>query len=947
MDPDRQRAPAGAEREPRRARAPVALGALAVPLCAAAVAAALGFPDTPAGALAGLALVCAGGAGLALAWPALSEVYETPGARRAAHALVSAAVLAVAWRTYGPIFGSGQVGWPADFGPHHANVAVLYDALVRDGVPFAGHVPRFSHLVAGGDAPFEIYPAPTYVLTVLATWALGMREQIPAVIAGLGIACHVAVGLAIVRLALRCAPWPAALLAGIAWVTDGGEVFDGGTAMVLRWGMSHQLTAQTFAVLALALAAGTVERGPRPGRSLATWALAGLAAATHPFGILTLVGLLGAFGVAAAAARDAAPGRVGRGALDLALGLLASAVWWMPHAERAVLYGLHYGNWGALPADAMRAFLDGSYPRTSFHAFAVAMLAGAVAGLLSRRWLPTLCASAGVFFLSLYLDVWPLVTGLAPSHESVRFTHHRGPGLAKPALTVAAAYALGRLGSAGWAYARRGATGRESVGRALTGAVVAATAALVVRGVLPVAGDHARSLASLAAAREVQDGVGFAQFVTWARARAAENRPDAYGRLLFIESGDRQFPIHHLAARAKLPTITLGILPGFLLRERIDGQSEADLRRWNVRWVASQRVGPALGEPSSELRFGEYVVRERQAWDGAVARVEAGAGTVRTTRMEDEAIDLEVRGSDDRTLVVLGVPYYARWRAWQSGRPLPVYGVRAHPESKARVLALRPRDGKVELRCDGPLPSDGRGAGLTALALLACALALVGPEIGATRAVRAASEAARARMAVLGRRARLHAHRLALVGGAGLGAAWIGLAWAQASQPARAVYPGVRLVADARAFAQVPNGPWVRCRFEVWSATYECGDLGRVQGSLPQMLNDHPASWGFIVPGTVVTPYREDVTFRVEMSRVIGGKLVAGVWGRGGRAAIDVDDRLPVGLTAQMDLELDETPREHFFGLTIGTRGKPVSVAVVRADALDVDRERDVPAPPP
>jgi hypothetical protein len=964
MDSVPPRASAAAEPSAPFGRAASAPWVLAVALPAfAAGLTAVAFPETPAGALSGLALVCAGGAGLALAWPSLAPLGETAVGRRAVHALVYAAVLAVAWRTYGEVLSSGATGWPADFGPHHANVALLYDALVRDGIPFAGHIPRYTHLVAGGDAPFEIYPAPTYVLTVLVTWALGMRDQIPQVIAGLGTACHVAVGVVITRLALRCAPWPAALVAGAAWVTDGGEVFDGGMMMVLRWGMTHQLTAQTFALLALALAAGTAERGATPGRSLATWTLAGLGAATHPFGILTLVGVTPAVGVAALTARDAEPRRLWRAALDLGLGLLASAAWWMPHAERAVLYGLHYGNWAATPADAVRAFLHGAYPRTSFHAFAVAMLAGAVAGLLSRRWLPTMCAGAGVFFLSLYVDVWPLVTGLAPSHQSVRFTHHRGPGLAKPLLTVAAAYALGCIARPARAWATRAwaksardagsrrdappARRREAMGRAVTGAVLAATAVLVVRGLVPVAGDHARALARSAEMAELRDGTGFGALVAWARERAAENRPDAFGRLLFIEGGDRLFPIYHLTARAKLPTVTLGILPGFILRERIDGQSPADLRRWNVRWVASQRVGPALGDPSTERRFGEYVVRELGTWDGLVARVEKGAGTVRTTRLEDEAIDLEVSGSDARTLVVLGVPYYARWRAWQDGRPLPVYGVKAHADAKARVLALRPHDGKVELRCDGPLPSDGAGAVPTAVALLACALLLAWPKLRSAPALASARRAAHER---LGRRLtelRSAASWVALAGGAAAAVGVVVLAATQASRPVRAVLPGVRLVADARAFAQVPNGPWQRCHFDVWSATYECGELGRVQGSLPQILNDHGASWGFIVPATVVTPYRNDVTFRVEMSRVIGGKLIAGVWGHGGRAAIDIDDGLPVGVTAQMEINLDDTPREHHFGLTIGTRGTPVSLALVRADALDVDRTSDVPAPPP
>src|SRR5205814_6600109 len=120
----------------------------------------------------------------------------------------------------------------------------------------------------------------------------------------------------------------------------------------------------------------------------------------------------------------------------------------------------------------------------------------------------------------------------------------------------------------------------------------------------------------------------------------------------------------------------VGVVSTLFLREQIESSSAASLRRFNVRWIVRLDRPPSLGDPATEKRFGRYFVRELPGWDGQFARVERGAGTAVVTRLEDERIDVDLRGTDAPSLVALGMGYYPRWRAEHETRgAFPVYAL--------------------------------------------------------------------------------------------------------------------------------------------------------------------------------------------------------------------------------------------------------------------------------
>jgi hypothetical protein len=915
-----------------RDRRRVEIGSLAV-VALSALVAALVAPRTPVGAVCGIALICASAALLAAGWPELQAASATPWGKRAGDALAMGLVTYATWKLFAAPIMDGAAGWPADFGPHHANIAVLVDSLVKDG-----HVPRWTHLVGTGDAPFDLYPFPTYFLTALVTIIARARDHIGVVIAVLGVLAHLAVGLAITRLALRMAPWPVAALAGLFWVTDGGSVFSGGALAVVRFGMSHQLTAQAFVMWALVLGVDTVRQRSLP-RSMGVWALAAIGSAAHPLGLATTLGLVAGLGLSAALAKDASPRRLGALARDLAIGAGLAAAHWIPYTARVTAYGVHYGN-SVVPAwETAEQILKSIVPLESFPLVASALFAGTIAGLVSRRWLPTLLASAGVLLFIPYTD-WPfLVPGLAPSRWSARWPAYRAAGLAKPLLCAVSAYALSLLVHArAWTSAQRWSARQ----RAVFGAGLAVLGLLAVRGLAPVARDHERMFKLQALAEDVQDRAGWFELLRWAKTTAPRARaPERFGRLLFLTGGERQFPIYHLVAEAGMPTDTVGIVPGVLYRERLDSMSAADLRRWNVRWVATQGEELTLGDPATEQHFGAYRVRELRTWDGKVARVDVGPGRVITRRFDAERIELEVTGANASTLVVLGVPYYARWRATQNGRPLPVYGVHARSRSIARVLALRPGSGTVVLTCDGPLPSDGKGWGVFALALLG-ALAVV----GASRAPRLADAANR--LVRRGKDALLARSTPLVIGACVIVVALLAVRVAHdLDAEAMSVHPSTRLASDAAVIAREGSGDWRRCPYVPLAGTYECGLLGRVYGSMPQLLVDGTASWPFSVPATTVRPFKDGVTFRVTMRRKTRGKFESVAWGRGARVTLEIDAAPPMHIGPQQRT-FDVGPEERLrtFTVEIEPHNALTSFGFVRQEALDLDRETDVPAPP-
>jgi hypothetical protein len=145
---------------------------------------------------------------------------------------------------------------------------------------------------------------------------------------------------------------------------------------------------------------------------------------------------------------------------------------------------------------------------------------------------------------------------------------------------------------------------------------------------------------------------------------------------------------------------------GYLLRERISRASPQELRRFGVRWVVADGTSPTIGKASSEVVVGGYHIRELATWDGRFARVERGEGEARVLRLDDEAVTIELTGTDRPALVALGTGYYPRWRARAGDRALPVYALPSAPGSELSVVAAWVPPGLTTFTPNGPLPSD-------------------------------------------------------------------------------------------------------------------------------------------------------------------------------------------------------------------------------------------------
>src|SRR6185369_8894670 len=119
--------------------------------------------------------------------------------------------------------------------------------------------------------------------------------------------------------------------------------------------------------------------------------------------------------------------------------------------------------------------------------------------------------------------------------------------------------------------------------------------------------------------------------------------------------------------------------------------------------------------PASEKQLGWYHIREVRAWDGKFARIERGTGEVTVTRLDDRAVEVEVRGTTEPVLVALGTGFYPRWQARHaSGAIEPVYAYPTVPGGHLHVVSAWLAPGHTTFTIDGPLPSDGDGRAISA-----------------------------------------------------------------------------------------------------------------------------------------------------------------------------------------------------------------------------------------
>ncbi|MDX2092144.1 MAG: hypothetical protein SFX73_30040 [Kofleriaceae bacterium] len=809
---------------------------------------ALLFPGRSSGSIGMTILAGAFGVGVAMSWPhAPSWLRRPPSAVTAALVLTIVATggLAVFWNAL-----TVSPDWPAgDWGPQHAVLAGVTPSMPGFDLPV------WNHAVGTGDAPLDLYPAFTYLVTghlaQLFGLDLGHAQLIVAVLV------HVTLAVATTAIAMHVAPKPIALVVGLLTLVDSGAIAHGGTVGLFRWALVHSAMSLAFATVA-ALGVLAALRRPRLGASLVIWIFTALATATHPAGLLAAAAAIVALAGVALLASDVPPRRAIIAIGHLCLGAALGAVVWMPLAERILLYGQHYPNTLRGPDRLLLDLLAAPSPVTAYAMLGYAGYFGILAGLWSRRApVVFVCASALVLLLGLS-DVVYLAFDLAPGQGVARLGTERLAALARPFVVAAGAYGISVFtGSAIRAW--RDAPPRR---RMIAAALIGIMAAALVR-VLPTVWSVGAQRASGEANITSPDPEGRQLLTAWARTQMRDVGPERWGRALFEETTHEHF---HLTAETGLPSFHMIWIPDLLLRERIEDSSPESLRRFNVRWVIAREKSPSLGDPATEKTFGTYRVRELAEWDGKFARIEKGTGEVKTSRLDDRAVEIEVTGTSAPVLVALGTGYYPRWRAHhERGAVEPVYAYPTIPDGRLHVVSAWVAPGRTTFTPDGPLPSDTKGRTLSLLAAIAAIAGIVVWSLARLRH-RALRLLARVRTRI----PRLASLALSI----GLPLLLVGLVvrgCVESRGVTRAIELGSGLRASATVEARLPDEEWQTCDYSRVEGYFYCPGLLSATDGIVNTLNDAAPSWGFNTPGIVVTPELPGVQVRIRVDARLSG----------------------------------------------------------------------------
>jgi hypothetical protein len=831
----------------------------------------IAFPGAPVGTIGRLIVLAAIGIAVAQAWPMLPDAVRVPD-RRIANAITLGIVALVGLTVFWPVLAeSPSPEWQTgDWGPQHAVLARIMPHLPGLDVPV------WNHAVSTGDAPLELYPALTYLVTGHLALLLGLEHDLPHAFMIVAALTHLGLALATTALAMRIASRPIAVIVGVFWLVDSGAISHGGTVGLFHWALLHSAFAHLWSMIA-ALGILTALHRPRLGASVTIWIGVAVSTAAHPAALITSA----TFGVALCAvallAGDIKPRRALAALGHVAIGLALGATVWLPAAERVLAYGQHFPNELYTPDKLLQLVGQFAMPITSYSFIVYSGQLGSLFGMWTRR-ADLVFVGVVVIVLTLGLaDGAYLSLGLAPSQSVARLGAIRMMMLVRPFVFAAAAFTLHALMSRarlGWI----GAPARQRVVAAALLGIAFGTALRIVPEWWTAESDRALGEANQFAT----DLEGQRQLEDWATREAAQLAPDRFGRVLFEQTTHEHM---HLTARTGLPSFHLSPIPDLLLRERIEDTSEASLARFNVRWIVAAGSSPRLGDEASERQLGGYHVRELKSWDGQFARVERGQGQVKVTRLDDTAVDIVVTAQAP-VLVALGTGFYPRWRAThESGTAEPVFALPSFPGSTVHVVAAWVAPGKTTFTCDGPLPSDGRGRLLSlAAALLAIALVIAWSRAQwRTRLLR--------RFVLL--RETVHRYTQVAVQLA-VPLAIIALLAAGAIRHGRAQSAllvgssGMRPIASVEA-RFIGASEWETCGFSPITGSYRCAGLVNVADGTVNIVNDAPPSWPFITPAITAFGEAFQVEVRIKRTLRLGG--VYWLAASAGRADVTIGER--------------------------------------------------------
>ncbi len=881
------------------------------------------FPASLPGTLGRLVVFGIMGIALAWSWETMPAVIRAPSPRQAtwmAVGIVLVAGLAVFWpvmaETPSPEWQTG------DWGPQHAVLARLMPHM--PGLDF----PTWNHAVSTGDAPLELYPALTYVVTGHVAWLLGLENDLPHAFMIVATLTHIGLALTTTAVASRVAPRPIATVMGLFWLLDAGAISHGGTVGIFQWALLHSAFAHVWSMIA-ALGIMAALTRPRLGASVTIWVATAISTAAHPAALLTAATFAVALAFVALLAGDIKPRRALAALGHLSIGVALGAVVWLPASDRLLEYGQHYPNELFSAVQTLQMVMQYAMPMTAYSLFVYSGYLAMLVGPWTRRAEVIFIAVVGLVMMLGLCEATYLGLGLAPGRAFSRLGAIRMMMLVRPFAFAGAAFVIGALIAYARAAWRTAPLRQRYVAAALLG-VLGFTFARVAPEYWSAESDRALGESS----KYMPDREGAAQLEVWAAGEVAKMTPSTWGRAMFLSDTHEHM---HLTAKTGLPSFHLSPIPDLLLRERIEDRSPESLARFNVRWVVQFGSAPTLGDETTEQRFGSYYVREVKDWDGKLARVESGDGSVVTTRIEEDLIEIDVT-STGPVLVTLGMGYYPRWQArHQSGVAEPVYASPTIKGGSLHVVSAWVAPGRTVFTCDGPLPSDGRGRILSVLAALfalACVIIWTRPRWR----VRALRKLARVR-AVAG-------PYVGKVVDIGVPVTIIGLLIAGVvgtRQPASAFLvgsSGIRPVATVE--ARVDSGAWQDCSFSPVTGVYRCEGVVNVSDSSVNLLNDAPPSWAFITPAITASPEMAGVQLRISRRIRLGGAYWVGVDKGTVKMAADADFKHEFG--ARSTLDMTTGTYNVVLETTLQDTGA-TSITIVREDTLVPVRAYLAPPP--
>lgn len=875
-------------------------------LAAGSVVIALLFPSSTAGEIALAMLGALAGVGACVAWPHAPSWLRAPDARfTAAIAITIVAVLGIG--TFWEVMTESPDWQMGDWGPQRVALQQLIQHLP------GAHAPIWNHLVSTGDAPFDLYPSLAHFVTGHLAILLGLRDDLPLALMITAVLVHVAIAVGTTALALRIAPRSIAALVGVAALLDGGAVAHGGTVGLFRWALLHSAMSLAFALVA-ACAVIDALRKPRLRSTILIWIFTALACIAHPAGLIGAAASMLALAVTALLAGDVPPRRALAALVNVGIGVALGAFVWMPLGARILQYGQHFPNGLHQPASLIEDLLQQPSPITWFGMLGFAGYFGVLAGLWSRRAAVVYVAAVGLALVVGLCDLPYLALGLAPSKTVARLGVERLVQIARPFLGAAAAYAiaiLGRHAIAAW---------RTAANKRVAAAVLGACCAILFR-IVPTVWEDLTGRAVAEARVYAPDPVGRHALTAWGK--KLRITPDRFARAVFEEDTHEMM---HFVAETGVPAFHMGPIPDMMLRERIEDLTPASLARFDVRWaIGINGHSPSIGDPNSELALGQYRIREIREWDGKFARIEHGEGTVTTTRLDEDAVVIDVKAPGP-VLVALGTGYYPRWRATHaSGRAEEVYALPAIADGKLHVVGAWVEPGVTTFTCDGPLPSDHDGLLFSILAALAAIAITI-------------TWSTRLRWRVLHQLARIRLPRISRVAVPVVLLLLVAKGCLDNHAPTRAVRLGTGVRTSATVEARLAGQPWETCDYESITGHFRCPGLAAIYDGTSRILNDAEPSWGFLAPAIVANRETEGVEIRVRLTGRFTGTYLAAATAV---STMTLDGEHTIGAQTQLDLsDGSERTLELVAPLDVAN----YEFAMVRADAVDVARE--FPSPP-